>query len=210
MLKLHVIIGSTRDGRNADAVSRWMMPIVQSRQDFNVEILDLRDWPLPLFQETIASVGDFKDPTYSNPVVKRWNVKIAEADAYVFVTPEYNHSIPAVLKNAIDSVFFSFAFRHKPVAYVAYSLGLTGGVRCVEHLSQVMLETEAVSVRTPTLVPTVTSSFDTEGQPLNPAINFTLNVMLDDLAWMGNALKTARGAGEPPPAAIRIRTAAGR
>ncbi len=137
--------------------------------------------------------------------MKRWNTKIAEADAYLIVTPEYNHSIPAVLKNAIDSVFFSFGFRRKPVAYAAYSLGITGGVRCVEHLSQVMMETEAVSVRTPTLVPTVLKAFDAEGRPLDPAMNLTLTVMLDDLAWMGNG-----DVDERPPAALRIRAAARR
>lgn len=87
-----------------------MLPVVHSREDFAVEVLDLRDWPLPLFQETIATVGDFADPTYSAPIVKRWNDKIAEGDAYIFVTPEYNRSIPAVLKNAIDSVFFFVPF----------------------------------------------------------------------------------------------------
>lgn len=210
MLKLQLIIGSTREGRNADSVCRWLVPVVQSRDDFETEILDLRDWPLPMFQETIATVGDFKSPTYSDPIVKRWNTKIAEAHAYLIVTPEYNHSIPAVLKNAIDSVFFSFGFRHKPVAFAAYSLGSTGGVRSVEHLGQVMMETDAVPIRTPTLVPAVTSAFDPEGQPLNPALNIALTVMLDDLAWMGNALKTARDVGEQPPAALRIRAASGR
>ena len=210
MLKLQVVIGSTRAGRNADSVCRWLVPVVRSRDDFETEILDLRDWPLPMFQETIATVGDFKNPTYSDPSVKRWNTKIAEADAYLIVTPEYNHSVPAVLKNAIDSVFFSFGFRHKPVAFAAYSLGFTGGVRCVEHLSQVMLETDAVAIRTPTLVPIVTNAFDAGGQPLNPTLNVALTVMLDDLAWMGNALKTARAVGQQAPAALRIRAAAGR
>jgi NAD(P)H-dependent FMN reductase len=177
MLKLQLIIGSTREGRNADSVCRWLVPLVQTRDDFETEILDLRDWPLPMFQETITTVGDFKNPTYSDPIVKRWNTKIAEADAYLIVTPEYNHSIPAVLKNAIDSVFFSFGFRHKPVAFAAYSLGTTGGVRCVEHLRQVMMETDAVAIRTPTLIPAVTSAFDPGGQPLNPLLNVALAVM---------------------------------
>ena len=72
---------------------------------FNVEVLDLRDWPLPFFAETCATIGDFANPTYHDPIVKRWNTKIGEGDAYLFITPEYNHSIPGVLKNAIDSVF---------------------------------------------------------------------------------------------------------
>jgi NAD(P)H-dependent FMN reductase len=205
MLKLKVIIGSTRDGRNADLVCRWCVPAIHSHGAFDSEILDLREWALPFFQETIATVGDFNDPTYSDPLVRRWNGKIREADAYVIVTPEYNHSVPAVLKNAIDSVFFSYAFRRKPVAFVGYSLGVAAGVRAIEALNQIMLETEAVPVRTQTLIPFVANAFDGLGQPTHSALSLGLNVMLDDLAWLGEALKTARAAGELPPAAMRLR-----
>ena len=210
MLKLQIIIGSTREGRNADAVCRWLLPATQSHEAFEVETLDLRDWPLPFFQETIASVGDFANPTYSDPLLKRWNDKIGEGDAYILVTPEYNHSTSAVLKNAIDSVFFSFRFRQKPVAFVAYSLGLAAGARAVEHLTQIMVETEAIPVRTPTLIPNVTAAFDEEGRPTNPGLTVTLSVMLDDLAWLGKALNHARREGQLPPAAFRIRAATGR
>ncbi len=210
MLKLQIIIGSTREGRNADSVCRWFLPTTESHGAFEVETLDLRDWPLPFFQETIATVGDFANPTYSDPLVKRWNDKIKEADAYIIVTPEYNRSIPGVLKNAIDTVFFSFRFRQKPVAFVAYSLGFTAGARAVEHLTQIMVETEAVPVRTPTLIPFVTNAFDEEGKATNPGVAASLPVMLDDLAWLGNALKTARGEGQLPPSALRIRAASGR
>ena len=205
MFKLAIIIGSTRAGRNADSVCNWVVPLAQSHGDFDVEVLDLREWQLPFFQETIATVGDFSNPTYSDTLVKRWNDKIREVDAYIIVTPEYNRSIPAVLKNAIDTVFFSFGFRRKPVAFVGYSLGPTAAARAVEHLSQIMLETEAVPVRTPTLIPLVTNAFDAEGQPTNPLLNVTLEVMLDDLAWLSKALKTARSEGETLPAALRIR-----
>lgn len=210
MLKLKVIIGSTRPGRNAESVARWIEPTLASRAEFEVETLDLRDWPLPFFHETIASVGDFANPTYSAPLVKKWNDKIGEADAFVIVTPEYNHSIPGELKNAIDSVFFSFRFRQKPVAFVGYSLSPTAGARAVEHLTQIMVETEAIPVRTTTLVPSVTNAFDAEGAPKDPALKVTLEAMLDDLAWLGNAMQAARAAGQLPPASLRIRAAYGR
>ena len=142
--------------------------------------------------------------------MKRWNDKIKEADAYIIVTPEYNHSVPGVLKNAIDTVFFSYGFRQKPVAFVGYSLGFTGGVRAVEHLNQIMVETEAVPVRTPTLIPLVTNAFNSQGQPTNPALNVSLTVMLDDLAWLAKTLKTARSEGQLPPATARTRAASGR
>jgi NAD(P)H-dependent FMN reductase len=208
MLKVQVIIGSTREGRAADAVVRWLIPIVRSREDFAVETLDLRDWPLPFFQETLATVGDFNNPTYSDPLVKSWNNKIKEADAYVIVTPEYNHGVSGVLKNAIDTVFLSFGFRHKPVAFVGYSAGVAAGVRAVESLNQIMLETEAVPVRTQTLIPFVANAFDAQGQPANSALNVGLAVMLDDLAWLAKALKTARAEGELSPPVFRMRAGA--
>jgi NAD(P)H-dependent FMN reductase len=207
MLKLQVIVGSTRGGRNADAVLRWITPVLQARTDFAVEMLDLRDWPLPFFQESPASVGNPSDPTYSDPIVKRWNAKIKEADAYLIVTPEYNHSVPAVLKNSIDSVFFSFAFRHKAVAFVGYSMGVAAGVRAVEHLNQIMLEAEASPVRTQTLIPLVAQAFDAEGKPLSPIPGVTFTVMLDDLAWQAAALKDARAKGELAPYGVRVRAA---
>ena len=210
MLKLQIIVGSTRQGRNADSVCRWLLPTTQSHGAFEIETLDLRDWPLPFFQETIATVGDFANPTYSDPLVRLWNSKIGEADAFIMLTPEYNCSIPAVLKNAIDSVFFSFRFRQKPVAFVAYSLGFTAGARAVEHLKQIMLETEAVPVRTPTLIPSIATAFADDGKPTDPGLSGRLTVMLDDLAWLGKSLRSARNEGQLPPSAIRIRAASGR
>lgn len=206
MLKLQVVIGSTREGRNADPVMKWLLPVVKASQAFEVETLDLREWPLPMFQEVVTKMGDLlKNPTFSDPVVTRWNAKIKEADAYLFVTPEYNHGVPAVLKNAIDSVFMTFGFRHKPVAFVAYSNGLAAGTRAVEHLIQIMVETCAVPVRTPTLIPTVTAAFGPDGKPVNPMQEATATVMLEDLAWLGNALKPAREKGELPPPNFRVR-----
>ena len=207
MLKLQVIVGSTRPDRNADSVLRWAVPKITAHPAFQTEVLDLREWPLPMFQETAATVGDPRNPAYSDPAVKRWNLKVKEADAYVLVTPEYNHSVPAVLKNAIDSVFFSFGFRHKPVAFIGYSMGVAAGVRAVEHLNQIMLETEAVPVRTQTLVPTVGNAFGPEGKPLHPMLDPTLTIMLDDLAWLAKALKAARTEGEPLPPNARLRAA---
>ena len=76
MLKVKIILGSTREGRNVDAVYRWLLPMVQANTTFEIETLDLRDWPLPMFQETVATIGNFADPTYSDPLVKQWNDKI--------------------------------------------------------------------------------------------------------------------------------------
>ncbi len=111
MLDLKIIIGSTRPGRAADRVIPWITSAAREHGGFGVDVIDLRDWELPIFGETFATVGDIRNPAFSAPAVRQWNAKIGEGDAYLFVTPEYNHSVPAVLKNAIDSVFATFAFR---------------------------------------------------------------------------------------------------
>jgi NAD(P)H-dependent FMN reductase len=205
--KLLVIIGSTRPTRAADLVVPWLASKTAEHKAFDAEIVDLRDWPLPIFAEHFGTVGDFNDPTYSNPIVKAWNSKIKEADAYIVVTPEYNHSIPGGLKNAIDSVFASFGFRNKPVACVGYAGGPGGGIRAIEHLAQVFIETEAVPIRNNVVIPAVTSAFDAQGQPVDPMTNASADVMLDDLAWWSAALENARAAGELTPGILRRQAA---
>ena len=208
MSKLHIIIGSTRPGRAADLVAPWVIDRARNHGGFDVEVLDLRDWALPIFAETFETVGDFNDPTYSSPVVRSWNHKIAEADAFLVITPEYNHSVPAVLKNAIDSVFVSFAFRNKPVVAVGYSGGISGGVRAIEHLAQIAVEAEMVPLRTMTILAQVFEAFTADGQPVNPVADISLRTALDDLKWWSDVLRSARANGQLPPAAFRIQAAA--
>lgn len=121
--------------------------------------------------------------------------------------PEYNHSLPGVLKNAIDSVFVSFGFRNKPIAAVAYSGGIGAGIRAIEHLAHVAIEAEAVPLRNSVVIPFVATAFDEDGQPLNPVTSVSLDVMLDDLAWWSPALEAARAAGELIPGTFRAQAA---
>jgi len=208
MSKLQIIIGSTRPNRAADKVVPWVVGHAMSHEAFDVEVLDLRDWPLPIFAENLDTIGDFNDPTYSDPVVKRWNQKIKEADAYLVITPEYNHSVPGVLKNAIDNVWLSFAFRNKPIVAVGYSGGIAGGVRAIEHLAQIAIEAELVPIRAAVVIPRVAEAFDGSGLPVNPVTDVSLEVALDDLAWWSAALERARAAGELAPGAFRVQAAA--
>ena len=207
MLNLKIIIGSTRPGRAADRVIPWIVTASRDHGAFAVDVLDLRDWQLPIFGETLASVGDPRNPTFCVPAVKRWNAKIAEGDAYLFITPEYNHSIPAVLKNAIDSVFTTSAFRGKPAGFVAYSGGIGGGIRAIEHLAHVAIEAEMVPLRNSVIIPFVPDAFGPGGQPANPGTGTAAKILPDDLAWWAKALRQAREEGALPPAAMR-RTAA--
>jgi NAD(P)H-dependent FMN reductase len=206
-MKLQVIVGSTRPTRASDKVVPWVLRQSSARAEFETELLDLRDWPLPFFGEHMGTIGDFSDPTYSDPLVRRWNKKIAEADAYLMVTPEYTHSIPGVLKNAIDSVFASFAFRNKPMASVAYSIGVAGGARAVEHLAHIAIETEMVPLRNSVILPTVDSAFGEDGNPIDPRAGVSLGIVLDDLAWWADALARARARGQLPPGSVRARAA---
>jgi len=206
MPKLHIIVGSTREGRHADTVLRWILSVVKAHGAFDAEVLDLREWQLPLFQETLATIGDFRNPTYSQPIVKKWNQKIAEGDAFLFVSAEYNHSIPGVLKNAIDSVFLSFGFRHKPAGFVGYSIGVSAGVRAVEHLAQIGFEAEMHALRDSVLIPFVQDAFGTDGAPKSPALPAALTITLDDLAWWAKVLGAARPT-QLPPGNFRLRAA---
>jgi NAD(P)H-dependent FMN reductase len=207
MYTLQVIVGSTRPTRAADPVARWVLDRAGRHEAFRPELLDLRDWPLPMFGEHFGTIGDFRDPTYSEPVVRNWNAKIRSGDAFLFITPEYNHSIPGVLKNAIDSVWVSFGFRNKPIASVSYSGGQTGGARAAEHLAQIGVEIGAVPMQSSLALANVTDAFNADGTPASPLNEVRLAVLLDDLAWWAGATSRARADGELQPAVLRIREA---
>ncbi len=207
MTKLLVIMGSTRPTRAADRLIPWVMSRAQARAGFDVELIDLRDWPLPFFAEHSGTIGDLADPTYSEPLVRAWNAKVKAADAFLIVTPEYNHSVPGALKNAIDSVWLSFGFRNKPVAALGYSAGIGGGIRSIEHLAQMFVEADAVPLRSATVVPFVNDAFDEQGQPVNPMTAASLSITLDDLTWWSAVLEKARAEGELVPGQLRARAA---
>ena len=207
MSKVLVIVGSTRPGRAADLVLPWVTSRARSHDGFDTEVADLRDWPLPIFAEHMGTIGDISDPTYSEPIVQAWNKKVKQAGAFIVVTPEYNHSSPGGLKNAIDTVWLSFGFRNKPVAAIGYSGSIGGGIRAIEHLAHVFIEAEAVPLRNTVVIPFVRTAFGADGEPVNPETEIRLQVMLDDLAWWSSALEQARAAGELAPGSLRARAA---
>jgi len=205
MLKLNIIMGSTREGRAGEPVLEWIRRRAEAHGAFDVNVLDLRDWKLPMFAETFATIGDFANPTYSAPIVKDWNQEIVEADALIFITPEYNHAYSGELKNAIDNVFVSWGLRNKPAGMVAYSGGPIGGARAVEQLALVLVEAEMVPLRNSVLIPDVNHAFDEGAVPANPVSDIALTVLLDDLAWWTRVTHAARGEGELKPGVLRFR-----
>src|SRR5688500_12611996 len=139
MIKVAIILGSTRPGRKAEAVARWVYEIAKQRSDAEFELVDLLDFDLPLLDEPVPpSMGQ-----YSKPHTKAWAAKIDPFDAFVFVTPEYNHGTCAALKNAID--FLYKEWNDKAAGFVGY--GSAGGTRAVESLRLVMGEIKVADVR---------------------------------------------------------------
>lgn len=195
---LKLIVGSSRPERGADLFLPWLIQRIDRHGRFAVEVCDLRDWDLPMFQETWSSPGS----GYTTDAVRRWNDTVVAGEAFLFVTPEYNHSVPAVLKNAIDSVFQSNGFRNKPAGFVGYSGGIIGGSRAVEHLASIAIEAELVPLRNAVLLAQYFQNFE-GGRPRHAATDEALTVLLDDLVWWGAALRRARAEGELPPAGER-------
>lgn len=184
MIRIAIIIGSTRPGRRGEAVARWVHQIAGRRSDAEYELVDIKDFNLPLLDEPVPpSRGQ-----YSQPHTKTWAAKIDSFDAFVFVTPEYNHGIAGALKNAID--FLYREWNNKAAGFVGY--GSAGGARAVESLRLVMGELMVADVRAQVMLSLVTDfeNFST----FKPAANHekSLNTMLDQLVAWGTALKTVR------------------
>jgi len=139
MTRIGIILGSTRPNRNGEQVARWVYDIAAGRTDAEFELVDLRDYPMPHLDEPLPpSLGQ-----YQNEHTKQWADKIASFDGFVFVTPEYNHSISGVLKNAIDYLFAEW--NNKAVGFVSY--GSVGGARAAEHLRLIAGELQMADVR---------------------------------------------------------------
>ena len=184
MLKIAIIIGSTRPGRNGEAVAKWVYEIAQKSSDAEFELVDIKDFNLPLLDEPVpAAMGN-----YSKPHTKAWGAKIDSFDGYVFVTPEYNHGINGALKNAID--FLYREWNNKAAGFVGY--GGVGAARAVSQLRVVMAYLQVATVQNQ-----VQLSLMTDFENFNvfkPAEHHekSVNTLLDQLvAWAG-ALKGLR------------------
>jgi len=154
-------------------------------------LLDLRDYPMPFFDEPV-SPSQIKEP-YAHPVVQKWTAKIAEADGFIIVTPEYNHGYPAVLKNAFDYV--GKEWNKKAIGFVSW--GSVGGARAIEQLRGVAIELQLAPIRTSVHIPApVYMAAINEKAPANPElfkpVEPNANAFLDQLIWWTKALKTAR------------------
>jgi NAD(P)H-dependent FMN reductase len=199
MIRIAVVVGSTRPGRKALDVANWVLDIAGMRGDAMFELVDIQDFNLPLLDEPLPpSMG-----RYAQPHTRTWAAKIAEFDGYVFVTPEYNHGTSGALKNAID--FLYKEWNNKAAGFVGY--GSAGGARAIEHLRLVMGELMVADVRAQVMLSLFT---DWENMAtFNPAEHHerAVDTMLDQVIAWSHALKSLRpdeqpvvpAPGEAPP-----------
>lgn len=187
-MKLGVILGSIREIRRGGRVAKWLMPQLEQFKDFEIELLDLNDYPLPFYNESSSPAG--LDGKYNNEAAQRWSAKVAEKDAFIIITPEYNHGTSAVLKNALDWLYPEWV--RKPVAFVSYAPNAMGGVRAVEQLRQNAIELQMVPVQQAIHITYVLDTLDEAGNVQKGHYNERLENLVKDLAWWTNALKQAR------------------
>ncbi|AYB34864.1 NADPH-dependent FMN reductase [Chryseolinea soli] len=184
MTKIAIILGSTRPNRNGEAVAKWVYQLAAKRTDAEFQLIDLRSVNLPLLDEPMpASFGQ-----YANAHTKKWAETIAPFDAFIFVTPEYNHSTCASLKNAID--FLYKEWNNKAAGFVGY--GASGATRAVEHLRLIMAELHVAGVRTQVSLSLIT---DFENFHIFKPADYhqaNLNQMLDQVIAWARALKPLR------------------
>jgi NAD(P)H-dependent FMN reductase len=189
MLKVGLIVGSTRPNRFADVPARWLLQGAQARRDFAFEVLDLRDADLPFFAEPQSP--SVTNGVYSHPKAEAWRHKIGRCDAFVATVAEYNHGPTAVLKNAFDSAYLEW--NRKPIAFVGY--GGVGAARAIEHLRGVAIELQMAPIKQEVNIgiePFL--AVLTKGQSLDD-FEFLANsrtALFDHLVWWASALSAAR------------------
>ncbi|MFD1535582.1 NADPH-dependent FMN reductase [Nonomuraea guangzhouensis] len=187
-LKLAVLIGSVREGRFGPVIARWFTEQARLHDGFDIDVIDLAETPLPAALP--AGLEDLVATETRPPAMAELARRVGAADAFVVVTPEYNHSFPASLKSFIDWHYTEW--QAKPVAFVSYG-GFGGGVRAVEHLRQVFAEVHATTIRDMVTFDNHWQRFDADGRPLDlDGVNGAAKTLLDQLAWWAAALHDAR------------------
>jgi len=189
-IKIKIILGSTRSNRFSDKVGQWIYEETKRKEDIEAEILDLRDYPLPFFDEPVSPAA-IQNGDYPNETARRWASKIREADAFIIVTPEYNHGIPGVLKNALDYIYYEW--NNKPVGFISY--GSVGGARVIEQLRQIAIELQMAPIRNSIHILNHWNLLEENGNLKKGALDsFKRNAdaFLAQLIWWAKALKSAR------------------
>ena len=192
MTTVSVIVSSTREGRFGDKPAAWIHDHVSKRSGVNARLLDLRDYPMPFFDESIPPAAAGRPP-YGHEVVRRWTDAIAASDAFIIVAAEYNFGPPAVLKNAMDWVYPEW--NRKPLGFVSY--GGASGVRSVQQLRQTAIELQMAPIRSAVHLPQAALMAHFTGGDVGSVLTASdgdAGKLIDDLLWWANALGNARSA----------------
>ena len=185
---LQVVVGSTRPGRKGLAVARWVEQLAQQHGGFDVELVDLAEVGLPLFDEP----NHPRLQQYTHAYTRDWSARVARADAFVFVTPEYNHSFPASLKNALDHLHVEWA--DKAAGLVSYG-GVSAGLRAATALKPVLAALRMVPVVEAATIPFFTQFLTEDGDFVpNEQLAAGGTAMLDELLRLTAALRPLRTA----------------
>lgn len=186
MIKIKILTGSVRPGRFNIQPANWIYEISKQRKNIEIELIDLAELNLPFLDEPLPPMMD----KHSKVHTKKWSKMIREADGFIFVTPEYNHSFSPVLKNAIDYLYYEW--NYKPVTFVSYG-GSAGGTRAVEHLRGVAAELKMYDLREQILLPSCWENMNTEGKyQFSQRHEQSANEMLDTLTFWAKTMKDAR------------------
>lgn len=189
-INIKIILSSIRDGRFGNKPAKWITDLAKGVENTSIELLDLKDYMLPMFAEAI-SPSQVKGE-YTTPEINRWARKVAEADAFIIVTPEYNHGYPPSLKNNIDYLYKEW--NNKPVCFVSY--GSMGGARVIQQLRQVAIELQMAPIRSSVHILNPWNLMEGDGSlkagVLDNYVTGAKN-MLTQLLWWAKALKEARG-----------------
>ncbi|MDZ5619396.1 NAD(P)H-dependent oxidoreductase [Nocardioides sp. HM23] len=183
-LRIAIIVGSTRPGRRGADVAAWVADAARRRTDATYDVVDLADHPLPHLDEAMPPILG----SYTEPHTRAWAATIAEYDGFIVVTPEYNHSIPGVLKNAIDFLFAEW--NHKAAGVVAY--GAENGARAAEHLRQIFGELKVPVVRQYVGLSLYLDFEDFERLAPRPELSGSLETLFDEVTLWGEALRRVR------------------
>ncbi|GHG25802.1 MULTISPECIES: NADPH-dependent FMN reductase [Amycolatopsis] len=190
-IRVAVIVGSVREGRFGPVVADWLAAVADEHGGFEADVVDLAEPDLPLAMPAFGAAPSAAVVAEIAKVAPR----LEAADAFVVVTPEYNHSYPASLKNAID--WHRAEWRAKPVAFVSYG-GISGGLRAVEHLRAVFAELHAVTIRETVSFHGAQARFGADGVPHDAAAGVAAKALLDQLGWWARSLAEARAARPYP------------
>lgn len=189
-IALKIIVGSTREGRFADQAATWIADMAKENKELDVEILDLREYDMPFFDSPMNP--SYKSEPYPHESVEKWTAKIKEGDAFIVVTPEYNHSTSGVVKNALDWVYKEW--NDKVIGFVGY--GSVGGARAVEQLRLIAIELQMAPVRQG--VHFLGNEYfpiamgDRDFKPMFEKHEGEAKTLLEQIAKWGKALKSVR------------------